>query len=86
MQLLTRDVGIFIVLTVKIVVQFDVARDRRCTSTLACNAVYFRSSHEAEARKTERHWAYEQCKLLTRDVGIFIVLTVKIVVKFRRRD
>ena len=54
MQLVTRDVGIFIVLTVKIVVQFDVARDQRCTSTLACDAVYFCSSHEAEARKSMR--------------------------------
>jgi len=53
MHLLTLDVGIFIVLTVKIVVQSDVATDGY-SSELLCDAAYFSSLHEAEARKSKR--------------------------------
>ena len=60
MQLLMRDVGISIVLTVKIVVQFAVATDVYTSKLIATPCTS--ASHESEARKTERHWAYEKCK------------------------
>ena len=52
MQLLTRDVGIFIVLTVKIVVQFDVANDVYLSELFATPCTS--ASHKAEARKMKR--------------------------------
>ena len=45
-------------------------------------AVYFIKPKHVKGAST----CMRKMQLLTRDVGIFIVLTVKIVVKFRRRD
>ena len=52
MHRLTRDVGIFIVLTVKIVVQSDVATDAYSSELFATPCTS--ASHKAEARKMER--------------------------------
>jgi len=54
MHRLTLDAVVTLALTIMNVVQLAVARDRRCSSTLACDAVYFSSPHEAEARKSTR--------------------------------
>ena len=52
MHLLTLDVGIFIVLTVKIVVQSDVATDAYSSELFATPCTS--ASHKAEARKMKR--------------------------------
>ena len=78
MHRLTRDVGIFIVLTVKIVVQSDVATDAYSSELFATPCTS--ASHKAEARKMKRQ-LHSKMHLLTLDAVGKLALTAMTVVQ-----